>query len=339
MKNFERSLKVGVITVPNQELRYAIGVDLGGTKIALGIVDETGKIIDKRRLKTDVQGGVQAIEREIVNCINDFRSKNCFSFKGVGIGIPGQIDLKGEIVLFAPNLYWNNVSLKKSLEKALQIPVVLMNDVRAITYGEWQYGAGRGCQDILGIYIGTGIGGGIVSGGHLLGGSTNSFGEVGHMTIDYKGPLCTCGKKGCFEAVVGGWGIAKNAQSAINNDKTGSSSKILALAEGDIQKVSAKIVIDAYREKDPFAEILIKEVKQGLITGLSSLINLYNPQRLILGGGVLEGVPEWIPFLETEVKKEGLQAATQSLEVTKGILGEDAGIIGMAAAIFKKEEK
>lgn len=321
--------------MPNPKLRYALGIDLGGTKIEMGIVDETGKIHEQRRCSTHVQEGPAAIEEQILESVKILQQKNGNLLSGIGIGVAGQIQTHTGTVLFAPNLKWHNVPLKANIEKAVQLPTSIVNDVRAITLGEWLYGAGKGCQDVLCVFIGTGIGGGVVSEGRLLTGCSNTLGEVGHMTIDYNGPTCTCGKSGCFEAIAGGWGISARAQDAIEKDRRGSKSKcLLELAGGHIKDVNAKVVVDAYRKQDPMAEELLQIVQKALIAGLASLVNVYNPCRLILGGGFIDGIPEIIPIIDKGIKEIALKAATQSLEVVKGQLGKEVGVIGSAAAIF-----
>lgn len=319
-------------------LRYAIGVDLGGTKIELGIVDEKGRIHERQRLETHAEEGPVAIEKQILNSIKAFQQKAGIPFLGIGIGVAGQIQPETGLVIFAPNLKWHNFPLRANIEEKLKISTCIVNDVRAITLGEWLYGAGKGCQDLLCVFVGTGIGSGIVSAGQLLTGCSNTFGEVGHVTIDFNGPLCTCGKQGCLEAFAGGWGIAARAQDAIRANKQGDESQaLLKLAGGNLTAVTAKIVVEAYRQKDLMAERLMRDIQKALIAGLASLVNAYNPCRLILGGGFIDGMPEIIPILDKGIKEIALKAATQSLQVVKAQLGKEVGIIGSAAAIFQKK--
>lgn len=319
----------------NQEKRYAAGVDLGGTKIEVGIVDDSGEILDCCRLSTLVDEGVLAIETQIVDAINLLCEKHRLLISGVGIGVPGQVEAETGVVLFAPNLRWHHIPLKVELEKILRVPVFVVNDVRAITFGEWNYGAGRGYQDLLCVFIGTGIGGGVVSEGRLLTGYSNALGEVGHITIDYKGPICTCGKQGCFEAIAGGWGIARKAQdvvkAALDEGKGGA---MLDLAGGDLKNIDARIVFEAFHANDLLAKQIVGEVERGLIAGLASLVNVYNPHRLILGGGVIDGMPELLPIIERGIRQIALKAVTESLEVVEGELRKDAGVVGAAAAAF-----
>jgi len=321
--------------MPSQTLHYAIGVDLGGTKIETGIVDENGRVHGHQRLNTSVSEGPAAIERQILNSIDFLLKENPTPILGIGIGVAGQIEPKSGLVIFAPNLNWHNYSLQSNIENKLKVPTRLINDVRAITLAEWLYGAGKGCRDLLCAFIGTGIGSGVVCEGKLLTGFSNTFGEVGHMTIDFNGPLCTCGKRGCLEAYAGGWGIAARAQEAIETDKRGSSSQfLLNLADDDISSVSAKVVAEAFNQKDPMAVSLMQTVQKALVAGFASLVNLYNPGRLILGGGLIDGMPEMVHTIHQGVKAHALKAATHSLEVVQAKLGKGVGVIGAAAAIF-----
>jgi len=320
--------------MPNQELRYAIGVDLGATKSELGIVDETGKVHQHLRLDTLAEEGDLVVERQILEGILTLQRQGGVPLLGIGVGVAGQIQAETGVVLFAPNLKWDCFPLQTSLQRSLNMPIRVLNDLRAITLGECLYGAGRGCRDLLCVFVGTGIGGGVVSNGRLLTGSTNIFGEIGHLTIDFNGPLCTCGKQGCFEAFAGGWGIAARAREAIQREGQGLASQCLLKLAGSLQGVTAKIVVEAYRQDDPMAKILIHEMQKACIAGCASLVNAYNPSRFILGGGLIDGMPEIIQLIDEGVKRGALQAATHSLEIVKAQLGKQAGVIGSAASIF-----
>ena len=213
------------------------------------------------------------------------------------------------------------------------MPVIVTNDVRAATWGEWRYGSGRGVDDLAVLFVGTGIGGGIISGGNLLGGCTNTGGELGHITIVYDGRKCHCPNRGCLEAYAGGWAIAERAQDAVNNEpKEGQHLTSLA---GSIEKITAVTVSRAYRQGDPLARRLVKETGQYLAAGVVSIVNAFNPCRLVLGGGVIEGIPELVQMVEDFTRKRALEAAVEKLEIVKAMLGGDAGVIGAAALAQK----
>lgn len=307
-------------------LKYAIGVDLGGTKIEMGIVDEKGQVHTSLRLETRTDQGAQAIQDRILEKIAFFR-KSPFPIVGIGIGVAGQIHPQTGEVIFGPNLKWHHVPLQERIERDGGLPVRVLNDVRAITWAEWKYGAGQGSEDFICLFVGTGIGSGIVSGGHLLTGISNTAGEVGHMTVDFNGPLCTCGNRGCLEAFAGGWGIAARTLEAIKNVNSQNTLKLSDVKE----ELTAKKVVEAYREGDLLASQVIEQAERALIAGCVSLVNAFNPRRLILGGGLIEGLPEWVERVKQGIQRHALKAASQSLEVKKACLGDKVGIIGSAA--------
>ncbi len=192
-----------------------VGVDLGGTKVEAALVDAEGHVVTSRRHPTDSKTkGPQRVIADIVACVGECLGEGVRNAGALGVGVAGQIDAATGTVRFAPNLGWRDVPLRAELERTLRLPVVVVNDVRAATFGEWAHGAGKGVNDLVCLFIGTGIGGGVVSGGQLLEGCCNMAGELGHMTIVAGGRPCHCPNRGCLEAYVGGWSIAERAQDA-----------------------------------------------------------------------------------------------------------------------------
>jgi len=305
-----------------------LGIDLGGTKTDLGIVDGSGKILQHELIKTSKEGP-QAVVQEMIHSIKKLESSHG-PISAVGIGMAGQIDGRTGLVYFAPNLGWKNFPLGQELEKVLKIPVKVTNDVRAATWGEWLYGAGRGCEDLVCLFVGTGIGAGIVSGGNMLIGSRNAAGEVGHMTIDLNGPLCSCGNRGCFEALASGWAIAKRAKEMLTYDSV-DGKKLLDLIGGTAEDITARSVFEAYRMKSPVAVKVIEEVKEALIAGVAALINAFNPAKIILGGGIINGSPDLIDVIREGVPKRALKTTVESLDIVPASLQAEAGVIGAAA--------
>lgn len=309
---------------------WAIGVDIGGTKINIASVDNTGKILRSINIPTRVEGGPKVIISDIIEAIQSLISDSSDSSpKGIGIGMAGQIDPKNGVILFAPNLEWYDVPLQSELHNALNLPVIITNDVRAATLGEWLYGAGKDCDDIVCLFIGTGIGGGIVSSGNLMTGSSNTAGELGHIVVDMNGPLCTCGNHGCFESYAGGRSLVKRTQEAIAAHPT------IKHGLGNPKLITTKILIEGYRNQDPIAVQVIEKARQALIAGATSIVNGFNPKRLILEGGITHGLPEIIEWIDDGVKQHALKAATKSLQVIRGKHGNDAGVIGAAAFVLK----
>lgn len=312
--------------------KWTVGVDIGGTKIAFAGVDAAGNILHRIVVKTDVKGGETAVIQQIIEAVLQLQKEIGSSPIAVGVGMAGQIDAKSGNVFFAPNLSWHNVPLKVLLEKSLKISVHITNDVRAGTWGEWLLGAGKGCEDLVCVFVGTGIGGGIVSGGRILTGSSNTAGELGHITIDLHGRKCTCGNYGCLESVAGGWAIAERTREAIaKNPKEGT---FLVNLGGEI---TTKMVVEAAHAKDPLAMRMIDETVDALIAGGVTIVNSFNPKRLIFGGGVINGMPEMVERIDRGIRLKALQAACQSLSVMPALLAGDTGVIGAAIYALKCE--
>jgi glucokinase len=310
---------------------YAIGVDLGGTKIEIGLVNNQGKIIDSIKLFTDVVGGPSAITQQIVKAVDSLCNKNpTLKPKGMGIGIPGQVDSITGTVAFAPNLGWHQFPIREMLSKQLNLPTVVTNDLRMITFGEWLHGGGRNCDNFICVFVGTGIGSGIVVNGRLLTGISNTAGEIGHMIISLNGPRCTCGRYGCLEALAGGWAIERAAQAAVAADRM-AGTMMLQMVDNDVEKIIGAVVTSAFHQGDPLAKSILERATQALITGMINVVNLLNPQRIVLGGGVIHGFPGMIELVEKGVRAGALEAAVEYLEIVPSELAEGAGIIGAAS--------
>lgn len=307
---------------------YTLGVDLGGTKVKTALVDVNGRILSVHQYPTHPEKGPEGIITDILTCIDGCLSKARQEARALGIGIAGQVDLNG-VVRYAPNLKWRNVPLKAKLEKKLGMPVVVINDVRAATWGEWCYGSGKDVDDLVALFVGTGIGGGVISGGNMIVGCSNTGGELGHITIVSDGRKCHCPNRGCLEAYAGGWAIAERAQEAVHtNPKMG---RHLTAMAGSIENITAAIVSQAYREGDQLARQLVEETGRYLAVGVVSIVNAFNPCLFVLGGGVIEGIPELVPMVEDITRNRALKSAIENLKVVKAGLGGNAGVIGAAA--------
>jgi glucokinase len=312
---------------------------LGGTKVEVAVVDASGKIHQRLRQPTNVESGPDHIMVVIARMVRQLLDR-CPQTPptGVGVGVAGQVNAATGVVRFAPNLNWREVPFRDRLQTALRLPVVVTNDVRAATWGEWRHGAGQGAQDLICLFIGTGIGGGVVSGGRMLEGCTNTAGELGHITIDLNGPLCTCGHRGCLEALAGGWAIARRAREAIRDAPAAGKAFLQAAGLKEPvapQDVNARVVAAAARAHDPLARLLVDEVARALIAGTVSLVNAFNPCRLILGGGVMAGLPELKGRIDTGIRRSALNAATEGLEVLPARLKGDAGVVGAATLAIR----
>jgi glucokinase len=309
--------------------RLAIGIDIGGTKTSVGIVDEHGGILALETFPTREESSPEHIVYKIEKVYNKLQERlgGC-PVLTAGVGIAGRVDAVGKSVVFAPNIGWSGVPLGLMLEESLGLPIIIGNDVAAITIGEWTFGAGRGVENFVCIYIGTGIGGGIVASGSFITGVNHAAGEVGHMVVVSGGRRCTCGGRGCLEAYAGGWAIAERAREEVRrNPRAGE--RLMELA-GATDKITARDVVSAYRSKDKLATELISSTMEYLASGIVSVVHMLNPELLILGGGMVEGLPELVEELEVMVKERAIKPSSESFKMVKAMLGGDAGIIGAA---------
>jgi glucokinase len=307
-----------------------LGVDIGGTKINTALVDSSGNIVSSyyRLVKPSKDPG-EAIA-DIIDSVNICLREAGKTASALGVGVAGQIDKEKGIVRRSPNLPdWFDVPLGPALETALKIPIFINNDVRVITWGEWQHGAGKGVNDLVCLFVGTGVGGGIVSHGQLIEGCQNTAGELGHMTIIAGGRKCHCPNEGCLEAYVGGWGIAARAQDAAEaNPNAGKN--MIALA-GNIASITSITVSLAFQAGDPLAQRLVKDTSRYLAAGIVSIVNAFNPCLIILGGSVINGLPDLVSLAEKRVVTQALPTPVEGLRITTASLGNKAGVIGAAA--------
>ncbi len=307
--------------------RLTLGVDLGGTKANIGIVDSTGRLLCSYKSLIHSSKRPEKIIDTILAGI-DFCQNKVGKAEALGIGVAAQINRRG-VVIASPNLGWRNVPLKNMLEDQLGLPVLMTNDVRAATWGEWRYGSGQGVDFLVVLFVGTGIGGGVIINGNLLAGYNNTGGELGHMTIVFDGRKCRCPNKGCLEAYAGGWAIAKRAQEAIQaSPKEG---EFLVSLAGSVENVSAESVSRAFRKGNILARRLVEETGSYLAAGVVSLVNAFSPCMVVLGGGVVEGIPELIEMVKEVVPSMALEASVEGLEIVKARLGGDAAVVGAAS--------
>ncbi|MBM4347244.1 MAG: ROK family protein, partial [Deltaproteobacteria bacterium] len=277
----------------HQEIRMVamepllIGVDVGGTNVRMGIVTPDGRILKKIEYSTDMSRGSLDMMKELTSRLKDFISEE--SGKGhpeirIGIGIAGPVDQKRGVLIAPPNLPdLDGFPLREFLRKEIPFPIVIENDANAFTLGEGWMGAARGSLHYCGITLGTGVGGGIVVGGEILHGAEGLGGEVGHMVLNPKGPLCGCGGRGCLEVYASGSGIRRMALEA---NKKGEGKKIRKKGRGDIEKVTSEEVFKAAKRGDQAALKIFNEMGRYLGLGLVNLVNLFNPEKIVIGGKV-----------------------------------------------------
>jgi len=253
---------------------------------------------------------------------------------GVGIGSPGPLDREQGVVLITPNLGWKNFPVRQRVSDALGgLQATLDNDANCAVFGEWWLGAGRGSRHLVGLTIGTGIGGGIVIDGKLYHGASDAAGEIGHTTIDSTGRRCKCGNYGCLEAYASGPNIAARAIEGI---EAGAETTLASYVGGDLSKVTAQTVYEAAHDGDDYAQEVVKETAKLLGAGVANLINIFNPETVVILGGVTLAGDRLFTPLRSEVRKRAFKAAVEVCRILPGELPGTAGVVG-AAATFKQQ--
>jgi glucokinase len=313
-----------------------VGVDLGGTNIVVGTVAEDGSALHGLLSEpTPVQEGPDAVVEHIARLIKASIAKSRTEVKdglellGVGIGAPGPLDTHRGIVRLAPNLGWHDMPLRDRVEKAVGMRAALDNDANCATLGEAWLGAARGGRIVVGITIGTGIGGGLVIDGKLFHGASDVAGEIGHTTIDSTGRRCKCGNYGCLEAYASGPNIALRAVEGI---ESGSPSRLPEYVNGDLTAITAQTVYQAAHDGDEFALEVVRETARLLGAGLANIINIINPDVVVICGGVtLAGDRLFVP-LRREVTRRAFKPAVEACRIVAGSLPGTAGVFGAAAA-------
>lgn len=312
--------------------KYRIGVDVGGTNVKLALVDLNGKIVYSNTTPTRADLGYEHSIQNIQVAIEELMKEsntNKDNIEAIGFGLPGQIDYKEGIVRILPNMPgWIDIPVAKIMEDKFHIPTKLDNDVRVATLGELKYGAGKGCENLVCITVGTGIGSGLVFNGKLIRGAKNAAGEIGHIKLTMgDGPICGCGDYGCFEAYASGPSIVAEAKEYI---KGGKSSKFKELAT---EELSPYVIAQAAIQGDVVAKRIFTKMGEIIGLGLTSVINLLNPERVIIGGGVADaGDILFDPIRET-IKKRAMAIQGAAVEIVPAKLGNTAGVIGASLLI------
>ncbi|MDP2471295.1 MAG: ROK family protein [Candidatus Palauibacterales bacterium] len=312
----------------------AVGVDLGGTKIQAALVDAAGRVLASHRLETDVEAGPSKVTEDVARCVRAC-APDFSKIVTVGVGVAGQVARESGRVYSAPNLRWTDFPLRERLERDLGVPVAVENDVRAIAWGEWKHGAGRAIDDLIVMFVGTGVGGGVVSGGRMLTGDLGIAGELGHMTLVAGGRPCTCGNHGCLEAYAGGWAIAERAREAAQADPEAGRE---LLTRSEKEPLTARVVSEAAEWGDPLAKSLLEETGSYLGRAMVGLVHIFNPRRIVLGGGVIDGNPDLVAQVEAVIRDQAIAVATERLEVRRSKLGQQAGVIGSATLALHRKD-
>lgn len=310
-----------------------VGVDMGGTKILSAVIDAEGNILGTAKVPTKADEGTSVVIDRIADAIQKAIGKsgvNKASIEAVGIGAPGPLDPETGVVIFAPNLGWRDVPLKAELEARVGIPTFVDNDVNVGTLGEHAFGAGKGVQNIVGIFVGTGIGGGIILHGELFHGASKTAGEIGHIIVKADGPRCGCGVRGCLEALASRTAMTKQFQKAI--EKKGKKSVISKLTNGDLSAIRSGVLAKAIRANDKLTLKVFREATKYLGVGIGSIVNFLNPEMIILGGGVVEALDDtFLDNIRAAAEKYALPNTLDGVQIVRAELGDNSGILGAAA--------
>jgi glucokinase len=321
--------------------RYIVGVDLGGTSINVGVVPyEGGTVLGMRSLPTESQRGAKFVVDRMVDMVHEAmkdagreREIGEHAYLGLGLGSPGPLDRETGTVLDTPNLGWRNFPLRDLVANATGLDTVLDNDANVAALGEWWAGAGRDVDSMLQVTLGTGIGGGFIMKGRVFHGASDVAGEVGHMTIDSTGRKCNCGNYGCLEAYASGPAIAARAREGL---EAGAASILADLVDGNSEQITAETVYEAIVAGDVYAEEVMHETAKFLGTGLANLINILNPEMIVISGGVTRAGDHLFRPLHAEVRRRAFRHAYEACRIVGSELGDLAGVIG-AAATYRVE--
>ena len=313
-----------------------LGVDIGATKVAAGLVDSSGEILSSTRVPMvgheDAAAGLHAVESAIREVFAAHPEETAPGrLAGIGVCSPGPLDPRSGVVLNPPNLpCWRNYPLAAELHRTFKLPVHVDNDANAAGLAEAVWGEAKGFRYVFYATLGTGIGTGIIFDRQIYYGRTGSAGEGGHMTIDYRGPQCACGKRGCIEAMAAGPAIAARARRRLAEPRA-AKSKMLELAGGDLAQVSAEIVGEAFRKGDALASEVLLETAELLAVWLGDIINLLEPEVIVFGGGVAALMSTFFGHIRAQMPRWSYNQRCQEIPLLLGRYAADAGIAGAAA--------
>lgn len=310
--------------------KYSVGIDLGGTKILIALVDkQTGEILHHVKKKTKKQKGPENIMKKMIEGIEELLEESRISVEeisSIGVGAAGQIDRKNGILIGAPNLDCFNLNIKNILEKHFNLPVYLGNDVEIAAIGEMKFGSGKGCKDFVCIFVGTGVGSCIVKNGAIIYGATGTAGEIGHIIVDLNGRQCACGAHGCLEAYASRSAIETRIEGAL---KKGRKSCIQDYLEPG-KSITSSMIQKSIEREDELVLQCVTEASEYLSGGIASIINFINPELVILGGGLIEAVDYFYQKTIKKAKSKSLPVPAEKIKFTKAILGDYSGVTGAA---------
>jgi glucokinase len=310
-----------------------LGVDVGGTKVAAGLVNSHGEILYKTRVPMHGRGTAEDGFNSVRNAINVVLEANPGAMiAAIGVASPGPLDPRTGVILFTPNIpCWHDFNLREAIENAYQLPTRVDNDANAAGLAEAIFGAGRGYSSVFYATLGTGIGTAIVLDGKLYYGRTGLAAEGGHMTVDMNAPChCECGKPGCVESFASGTGIARIAREAVQRDPS-AGERILELAGGDLNKITGRVVSKAWNAGDRLATELLTESARVLTAWFGNIVDLLEPDVFVVGGGMSEVFSHFFPQMLRDMPRWSLNQRCADMPLVRAYFGEDSGLVGAAA--------
>lgn len=317
-----------------EQNNLTLGVDVGGTKMLLLVMTEDGEVVDRVRRPTDADGGPEQVVHDIAQCVNEQFSDKMLAVQSAGLGIAGLVNRRTGTLISAPNLSMEETPLGPMLNEQIDRPVLVLNDVDAATYAEWKHGAARGFRNVIGAFLGTGVGGGIITEGHLLEGERSSAAEIGHMPIVEGGRKCNCGNHGCLEAYAGGWAIGERARERVASEPD--RGDVLVDLAGGPEQITAEIVSKAGSQGDELALELIERTGNILGAWASGLVNVFNPDRIILGGSVGKGFPHFSDAIESHVRNYSFDEFLETFDVREAEYEDRAVAMGAGAMAYRE---
>jgi glucokinase len=323
----------------NGKADHLIGVDLGGTKILAGVFTTSLKCVGRSKMSTKADRGSEAVVERIARCVQDAVDECDLSLKqirGIGIGSPGAVDSDSGKVLFAGNLGWKDVSLKKELEKELDLPVFLHNDCNVCTLGVHEVELEGKPKNMIGVFLGTGIGGGLIIDGKLYSGFNRTAGEVGHMVLETNGPKCTCGGRGCWEAFSSRTALFRQIQDAVHD---GQKTVLTEMLGEDLKDLRSGDLRKAIKQGDKFVEHIVEEAAKYSGIAIANLINIINPEVIVIGGGLMDALEsEMLSVVVKTAREHAFPGTDKGIKIVASQLGDDAGITG-GAVLARRETK
>lgn len=318
---------------------YLVGVDLGGTKIMAGVFTPQLKCVGRAKVSTKPQRGPAGVIERIARCVQDAVDEcdlQLRQVRAVGVGAPGAVDPESGRVIYAPNLEWEGVPLRKDLEKQLELPVHIENDANLCTLGVHATELGAKPRNLVGIFIGTGIGAGMILNGQLYSGFNHAAGEIGHMVISVGGPKCSCGNNGCFEAVAARRAIFREIQNGV---KEGKKTLLTEMLGEDLADMRSGDLRKAIRRGDKLVERVVEEAAEYTGIAVANVINLLNPEIVVLGGGVIDALEDEMMAIIIETARDyAMSGVAKGIDIIATKIGDDAGITG-GAVLAKRESK